>query len=131
MTNIPLPSNRSFAFTFAVVFFLIAGFLWWKESDYFQILLIASLIFAVAGRFFSRYLTPLNRLWMHFGHLLHRIISPIILGLMFFIVITPFGGIMRLFGYNPMHKNYDDSASSYWIPRDPPGPDKDSFYNQF
>ena len=131
MTNIQLPSNRSFAFTFAVVFFLIAGFLWWKESDYFQILLIVSLIFAVVGQFFSRYFTPLNRLWRQFGHLLHRIISPIILGLMFFIVITPFGVIMRLFGYDPMHKNYDASASSYWIPRDPPGPDKDSYHNQF
>jgi hypothetical protein len=76
-------------------------------------------------------LAPLNRLWMKFGELLHRIVSPIVLGIIFFGVITPFGKVMALSRRDPLRRKQDPNLSSYWIRREPPGPAPGSFPNQF
>ena len=78
-----------------------------------------------------RWLAPLNRLWLKFGELLHRITSPIILGIMFFGVITPVGWLMRRTGKDLLRMKFDREAPSYWIKREPPGPDKTSLKRQF
>ena len=76
-------------------------------------------------------LAPLNRLWMKFGGLLHRFVSPIVLGLLFFVVITPMGLAMRMLGKDPLKLRADTQSKSYWIDRTPPGPRPDSFIDQF
>src|SRR5262245_37122737 len=72
-----------------------------------------------------------NRLWQQFGLLLNRAVSPIMLAVMFFLVITPLGALMRLLGKGPGAFRPRSSVGSYWISRDPPGPPPDSLSNQF
>jgi hypothetical protein len=76
-------------------------------------------------------LAPLNRLWLKFGLLLHKVVSPIVLGVMFFLVITPIGLTMRAFGKNPLRLKLDKQSGSYWIERVPPGPAPESLKDQF
>lgn len=126
-----LPSNRSFGLVFVAVF-LVVGLLpllghrpvrWWALAVSPGILVIS---FALPG-----VLTPLNRVWMKFGLLLHKIVSPIILGIVFFLTVWPTGFLMRLCGKDPMRRKFDPSAKSYWILREPPGPEPKSMTNQF
>ncbi|MGE0769730.1 MAG: SxtJ family membrane protein [Hyphomicrobiaceae bacterium] len=126
----PLPSNRSFGLLFCVVFALIAAWsfffrgalLWWA--------VVVSALFLGAALLIPTVLTPLNRAWMKFGEILHRIISPVILAILFFVVVTPFGLVMRVFRRDPLRLQKNASAS-YWITRTPPGPPPDSFDKQF
>lgn len=124
-------SDRFFGLTFFVVFLIIA--LWpllhsgAVSLPFFGIALGFLGISLVAPAL----LGPLNRLWLKFGALLHSITSPIILGIMFFLVILPIGLIMRLLGKDFLRLRFDNSASSYWIRREPPGPEKNSLNRQF
>ena len=90
-----------------------------------------SLIFLLLALFIPIVLSPLNWVWTQFGLLLHRIVSPIVLGALFFLVFTPLGVMMRLFGGDPLRLRLDAEAKSYWIERTPPGPAPDSLKNQF
>jgi hypothetical protein len=76
-------------------------------------------------------LSPLNRLWLRFGLLLHKIVSPLVLGIMFFLVITPIGLLMRAVGKDLLRLKFDKRSSSYWIERLPPGPPPESLKDQF
>ncbi|MCX7113269.1 MAG: SxtJ family membrane protein [Proteobacteria bacterium] len=86
------------------------------------------LLFAVA---IPKALAPLNWVWTRFGLVLHKIVSPVVLGVLFFLVFTPIGLIIRLFGNDPLHLRFDSQAQSYWIVRSPSGPEPDSLKNQF
>jgi len=68
---------------------------------------------------------------MKLAEILHRIVSPVALGIVFFGVLTPMGFAMRLFGRDTMQRRFDPSARTYWIERDPPGPDPSGLPNQF
>ena len=72
------------------------------------------------GFFNSKYLTPLNRTWFKFGLVLGKIISPIIMGFVFFIVVTPIGLILKIMGKDIINKKYDKKKSTYWIKRSAP-----------
>lgn len=76
-------------------------------------------------------LAPLNRLWTWVGLLLHRVVSPLVLGALFFLVVTPIGLLMRARGKDPLRLRLDRASNSYWIERRPPGPAPDSMRNQF
>ena len=76
-------------------------------------------------------LAPLHKVWFKLGLLLHRIVSPVVLALLFYGVVTPTGLILRALGKGPLRLRFDRGAASYWIPRDPPGPDAESMKNQF
>lgn len=76
-------------------------------------------------------LSPLNRAWFLFGLLLHRIVTPVVMGMVFFLTVTPTGLVMRLVGKDPLHRRLDPTAKTYWIERSPPGPDPQSMRNQF
>jgi hypothetical protein len=78
-----------------------------------------------------RILHPLNRAWMAFGAVLHRVVSPLVLGILYFGMFTPIAFVMRLRGRDAMHRRVDAQAESYWIRREPPGPPSDSLKNQF
>lgn len=91
---------------------------------------IAGLILA-AALIHPVLLAPANRLWMKFGLLLHRITNPIIMGLVFFVAVTPTALILRIMGKDPLQRKIDRDAASYWIDRKPPGPEPDTMTNQF
>ena len=127
-----LPSDRSFGFTFVVVFLLLAAWQGWSGR-----LLVAGLLTAVSACLLAialawpTLLRPLNRLWMKFGGLLHAVVNPIVLGGMYFLLITPIAVGMRLFGRDALKRRLDPHATSYWEKRDPPGPAPDSLPFQF
>lgn len=119
-------SDRSFGLVFTAFFLILAllpllhgqGIRLWALG-----LAGAFLLTSLAA---PKILMPLNRLWTRFGILLHHIVSPIALGVMFYGVVTPTGLIMRLVGKDPLRLRIDKSADSYWIERRPPGPAPDS-----
>jgi hypothetical protein len=78
-----------------------------------------------------RLLAPLNRLWFRFGLRLHAVVTPVVLGIVFFGAVTPTALLMRLFGKDPLGLRVDRRAASYWLRRVPPGPPSDSLKNQF
>ena len=96
--DIKISSNRSFGIVFFVVFFLIALYPITYSGEIKIWSLIVSFIFIILGLLNSKILTPLNKLWFKFGLLLGKLISPIIMGLIFFFVVTPIGLTMRMLG---------------------------------
>ncbi len=127
MDEIKISSNRSFGIVFFIVFLLIALYPLLKGSDLRIWSLVISFIFLILGLINSKILTPLNRLWFKFGLLLGRFISPLIMGIIFFIVVTPIGIIMRLLKKDLLNLKYN-KKETYWI--DKTGP-KSKMKNQF
>ncbi|MGB0694609.1 MAG: hypothetical protein ACPGOY_03100 [Rhodospirillaceae bacterium] len=125
-------SDRMFGIVFTVFFALVALFLAWVEKW-----TGASIFAALSGLFLlvamvrASLLAPLNRLWTKFGLLLHKVINPIVMAMMFFVVIAPIGMAMRLFGWDALKRRLDPAAESYWIDRDPPGPAREGMTDQF
>ena len=126
-----LPSNRSFGLLFTAVFALFAGWAAYKGTGHGWYWLVVSACFGVVTAVAPNWLTPLNKAWMTLGALLNRLISPIVLGAMYFIVIVPAGLVMRAFGKDPMMRKFDPDARSYWIERDESGIAAESFKDQF
>jgi hypothetical protein len=124
-------SNRAFGIVFAVVFTLVAGWpllsgqglRWWAAA--------VSLAFLLAAFLAPDWLAALNRAWTRLGLLLGRIVSPIVLAILFFGAFTPFGLLMRLFRKDPLRTAFDRNAATYWIERVPPGPDPAGMKDQF
>jgi hypothetical protein len=127
-----LPSNRSFGLLFTLVFLIVAAYTWSKDysAQWVQIWLIVSGIFLALALLFPAVLIPLNKLWFAFGLLLGKVVSPVVLGILFFIIITPVAIGMRLFGRDALLMK-KRTVSSYWIDRNPPGPQPESFKDQF
>jgi hypothetical protein len=124
-------TDRAFGLVFAAVFLVIAVFPLLFGGQLRIWSLAVSLGFGAVALVRPHVLAPLNRLWTQFGLLLHRIVSPAVLGIMFFAVITPMGVLMRLLGKDPLRLRFDTRSHSYWIERRPPGPKPDSFPDQF
>ena len=112
--NIKLPSNRNFGIVFFIVFLIIALWPLLKQNEIRIWSLIISFIFFVLGLINSKLLTPLNKLWFKFGILLGNIISPIVMGIVFFLVVTPTGLIMKLFRKDLINLKKNNNKS-YWI----------------
>ena len=127
MDDIKISSNRSFGIVFFVVFFLIALYPLIHNEEIRIWSLIISLIFLILGLINSRTLTPLNKLWFKFGILLGKIVSPIIMGIIFFLVVTPIGFIMRILGKDVLNLKFN-ANKSYWIEKTGP---KSKMKNQF
>lgn len=124
-------SDRFFGLTFFVVFLIIALLPLLSRGAVRPVALGIALAFLAVSLAAPAWLAPLNRLWLKIGELLHRITSPIILGVMFFGVITPIGFLMRLAGKDLLRMKFDSHCTSYWIRREPPGPEKTSLKRQF
>jgi len=127
MDEIKISSNRSFGIVFFIVFLLIALYPLLKGNDLRIWSLVISFIFLILGLINSKILTPLNRLWFKFGLLLGKFISPLIMGIIFFVVVTPIGIIMRLLKKDLLNLKYN-KKETYWI--DKSGP-KSKMKNQF
>ena len=125
--DIKIPSNRNLGIVFFIVFFLISLYpLLNGESIRFSALII-SLIFLFLGILNSQILTPLNKLWFKFGIFLGKIISPFIMGVVFFFVVTPTGLLMKLFRKDLLNLSFNNKKT-YWIEKNEP---KSKMKNQF
>ena len=116
--NTKISSNRSFGILFFIVFFITSLWPLISRGDIIYWALIASLIFLVLGVLNSKLLTPLNKLWIKFGIFLGAITSPIVMGIIYFIVLTPIGALMRFLGKDLLRINKSKSLTTYWINRD-------------
>ncbi len=114
--KIKVSSNKSFGIVFFIFFIAVAFYPLINNEEYRLWALIISLIFLILGLINSSFLTPLNLLWFKFGILLGRIVSPIIMGLVFFGVVTPTGLIMKLFKKDLLRLKRNEKKS-YWIER--------------
>jgi hypothetical protein len=122
-----LPSNRNFGIVFFIVFLLIAIYPIINGEDIRIWSLIISSIFFILGIINSKLLTPLNKIWFKFGLLLGKLISPLIMGLIFFFVVTPIGLLMRLLGKDLLNLKFKKN-STYWVEKSDP---KSKMKNQF
>ena len=127
--KLKLPSNRSVGFVFSIFFLIISLYPLIKNADINLILLIVSLIFFLLGAVKSKILTPLNIIWYKFGILLGKFFSPIIMGFVFFLVVTPTAYYMRLIKQKDLlNLKKDNKKDSYWINKTEK---KSSMKNQF
>ena len=113
-----ISSNRSFGFLFFIVFLAISLWPLKSQEDLRLWAFILALIFFVLGILNSKFLTPLNKLWMKFGIFLGSIISPFVMGVVFFMVVTPIGLIMRFLGKDLLRIKKSKFVSTYWISRE-------------
>lgn len=128
------PSDRSFGLVMAGFFALVGlapvartfsleAARWWALG--------LAVLFAGLAVFWTAPLAPLNRLWLKLGLLMHRIVSPVALALLFYASVMPIGLLMRALGKDPLRLRRDTETSSYWIHRIPSGPPPDTMKNQF
>jgi len=112
--NIKISSNKSFGIVFFVFFLIISVYPIFKHGDLRVWSLVLAVIFLVLGILNSSILSPLNKLWFKFGIFLGKIISPLIIGIIFFIVVTPIGLFMRLIGKDLLNLKFN-KKKTYWI----------------
>ena len=117
--KIKVGSNRSFGFVFSIVFLLIALWPLLNNSEIRVWSLIISAIFLILGFLNSMLLNPLNILWFKFGLLLGKLISPLVMGLIFFCVVTPIGILMKIFMKDLLKLKYNNK-NSYWVDKNEP-----------
>lgn len=132
MEQAKLPSNRSFGLLFTAVFGCMVGYGIYKHWPTAAVATsgLLAVVLAVLTWLAPHKLAPFNLLWFKLGELLGRIVSPIVLGAIFFLVLTPVGVLSRLFGRDEL-KIKKRQCETYWVERNPPGPDPDSFKNSF
>jgi hypothetical protein len=125
------PPDRQFGLVFTVVFAILAFWpvIWGRPVRWWSAALSA--VFLTASLVAPRILAPLNRVWLWIGLLLHKCVSPIVLGLVFFSTVTPIAFLLRALGKDPLRLRLDPAAPTYWLDRRPPGPSGESMPNQF
>ena len=116
MNNISISSNKSFGIVFFVVFLIVALYPLLENESVRLWSIILSAIFLILGMLDSKFLTPLNKIWFKFGILLGSIVSPIVMGVVFFAIVTPTSIIMKVLGKNLLNLKKDDKKT-YWIAR--------------
>ncbi len=129
--SVRVSSDRQFGLVTGL--FLVAVALWpllWRGRVRITVL-VAGCAIILAAAIAPIVLRPLNRAWTMLGVFLGRVVNPVVLAALFYLVFTPIGLIMRLLGKDPLRLRWDASASSYWIERQPPGPPPETMANQF
>ena len=127
MDEIKIGSNKSFGIVFFIVFLLIAAYPLINNGELRIWSLILSLAFLILGLLNSKILYPLNKIWFKFGLLLGRIVSPLVMGFIFFVVVTPIGLLMRMLQKDLLNLKFNNNKS-YWIEKTEP---KSKMKNQF
>ena len=127
MDDVKISSNKNFGIVFFIVFLLIGIYPFLNGNDFRIWSLLISVVFLILGLINSKILTPLNKLWFKFGLFLGKIVSPLVMGFIFFIVVTPIGIIMRLFRKDLLNLKYN-KKKTYWIVKAGP---KSKMKNQF
>ena len=127
MDEIKIGSNRSFGIVFFIVFIIIAIYPFLNQGELRLWSLIVSIIFLILGLLNSKLLLPLNKIWFKFGILLGKIVSPLVMGLIFFFVVTPIGILMRILKKDLLNLKFN-KKTTYWIEKNGP---KSKMKNQF
>mgnify|MGYP005996814909 FL=1 len=127
MDDIKISSNRSFGIVFFIVFILIAFYPLINQGEIRIWSVLISLLFLILGIINSKILTPLNKVWFKFGIFLGKIISPVVMGIIFFLVVTPIAFLMRMLNKDLLNLKFN-KKSSYWIEKTDP---KSTMKNQF
>lgn len=116
--EIKISSNKSFGIVFFVIFLVVALWPLINEGEIRIWSIVISIIFLFLGLINSKILTPLNTLWFRFGILLGKIFSPIVMGIIYFGVITPIGILMKLIGKDILNLKQNKKSSTYWIKKE-------------
>lgn len=124
-------SDRSFGLVMSVAFAILtlinivhSGRVWpWTGG--------LAVLFVLGALFYPAALKPLNRVWLRFGLILHKLVNPIVMGILFFGTVLPTGLVMKAAGKDPLRLRREPKASSYWIVRHPPGPAPETMKDQF
>lgn len=130
--NTRINKNRQFGLMLSSLFlflFILKSFALLNYPLVFLYLLL-SIVFGLTAWIRPRLLSPLLRRWIQLGEIMGKFFSPIVLGVIFFLLITPAALISRFFGRDELHLN-EVNMKSYWVKRTPPGPSRNSFKNQF
>ena len=127
MDKIKIGSNRSFGVVFFIVFLLIATYPLINNGELRVWSLVLSLAFLILGLLNSKILYPLNKIWFKFGLLLGKLVSPLIMAIIFFLVVTPIGILMRILNKDLLNLKFNKSKS-YWIEKNE---QKSKMKNQF
>lgn len=124
-------SDRSFGLVFTAVFVIVGAWplIHGEELRWWSFGLAAA--FLAASFIYPKVLKPLNFVWMKFGMLLNAIVSPLVMGVLFFLVVSPLAFLMRIFKQTPLKLDFDRNENSYWVVRQPPGPEGPTMKNQF
>ena len=115
--KLQMSSNKSFGIVFFVFFLIISLFPLFKDGNIRIWAMVLAIIFLILGLLNSTILNPLNKIWIKFGIILGTIISPIVMGIVFFVVVTPTSLIMRILGKNLLGLKKDNTKRSYWLER--------------
>jgi len=129
--KVKVSSDRSFGIVFTVVFLTVGIWVVSGGQSKGWFFFLCAAIFLVAAIARPSILGPLNRAWAKFGLLLGQVFNPLLLGVVFFLIVTPTGVVMRLLGKDSLHLKSKSDLESYWIDRTPPGPKFNSMTKQF
>jgi hypothetical protein len=124
-------TDRGFGYVFTTVFTVVALLPLRSGGDVRIWALAAAAVFFALALFRPGALHHLNKAWMRFAVILSKIIHPIVIGVLYIVVITPFGWVARKAGHDPLRLRFEPSAPSYWIDREPSGPAPESMSRQF
>lgn len=122
---------RKFGITIGVVSGILGGVLLWRGGDYYLYLFVFSVLFIFSGVFRPALLRPVHKVWMSLAVTLGWIMTRIILSVLFYLVFTPIGVLVRLFGRDFLDLKFDKDADSYWIPREKVKFEKSDHEKQF
>ncbi len=129
--DIKVGSERGFGVVFAVVFGVIALWPLLNGEPIRNWAAAVGAVFLLLALAYPPSLRPLNLLWFRLGMVMYKVVNPVVMALLYFTTVVPTGVLMRLFGKDPMNLKFDPAAKSYWITREPAGPEPETMKNQF
>lgn len=129
--TVSIGSDRSFGLVMAAAFAVLTLLNVWHEGRAWPVLAAVAMLFLMVALLIPAALNPLNRAWLKFGLLLHKIINPVVMGLVFYGAVLPTGLVMRAMGKDLLRLKLQPEADSYWIVRRPPGPAPETMKDQF
>jgi hypothetical protein len=124
-------SSKSFGVLLGVTLLVIAAWKYTHGAPSYSIFASSGALLLVMAVFMPRLLRPIKTVWLRLGNLLGRMFSPIALTLIYLVAIIPVGLLLKIFRKDTLRLAQDPGATSYWITREPPGPDPDSLKDQF
>ncbi len=124
-------SERSFGLVIAAVLVLLSLVNWWHDGRVWPWMGGIAAVLLAAAFICPAFLKPLNLIWFKFGMLLHVVVNPIVMAILFYVAVLPTGLLMRAMGKDILHLKHDPESESYWILRRPPGPAPETMKDQF
>ena len=113
-----ISSNRSFGLVFSIFFFIIFSYNFFLNNDFNIYILLLSIIFLILGVLNSKILYPMNRVWIYFGYILGKFITPVVLFILYFSIVLPTNLVLKIIGKDIMRLKYNKNTKSYWELRD-------------